>query len=73
MKKLSLFAALSLAACAGPRVFSKPGATAQDFAQDKGACRAQALSATAAVTNPFIAVDQQNEITFACLEGRGWR
>lgn len=72
MKRFYLLS-LFLLACAGPRIYAKPGATVDDFESDKAFCMAQAQAATTYQQNPFIAVSQQRDILDLCLRGKGWR
>jgi hypothetical protein len=73
MKRIWLAMVIAVAACGGHRYYTRPGATADDFYSDKAACMAQARSATTYQGNPFIAVQQESEITDLCLQGKGWR
>lgn len=73
MKKLILLATvLVLAGCAGQRVWTKPGATAQDFERDKWECQAQAGQTSAGMGdlgNAWLVKD----LTMDCLRMRGWQ
>ena len=55
---------LAAAGCASVHLV-KPGATAEEFEQDKATCAAQALGGP---SNIFL----QREILLLCLRGRGW-
>jgi uncharacterized protein YceK len=76
MKKLILLATvLILAGCASQRVWTKPGATAQDFERDKWDCQAQASQMAGSMGdpgNPFNAL-MVKDLTMDCLRMRGWQ
>lgn len=75
MKKLILLATvLTLAGCAGNKVWMKPGGTVQDFERDKWDCQAQASQMASAMgdpNNPFNAL-LVKDFTQDCLRTRGW-
>lgn len=75
MKKLILLATvLTLAGCAGNKVWTKPGGTEQSFQQDKWECQAQASQMANAMgdpNNPFNAY-MVADFTKDCLRMRGW-
>lgn len=59
---------LLLAGCATTeRVWEKPGATQQEFAQDQGQCQAQGFGAPAGPTSLQAAMMMN-----ACMRGKGW-
>lgn len=62
-----LFVLLLLAGCATPKqtYWEKPGASAQDFNQDIGQCRAQAFGNTMNLMQAAI-------IQSSCMQGKGW-
>lgn len=60
-----LFVLLLMSGCATTeKGWDKPGATQEEFVQDRGQCVAQAF---AAIT-PF----QQQMILVGCMQGKGW-
>jgi hypothetical protein len=62
-----LGAALLAAGCAATEsVWIKPGATQQDFYQDRGQCQAQAFSI------PNAPALQIAIVSNSCMQGKGW-
>lgn len=61
-----LGAAAVLAACAGPKVWTRDGATQDDFYRDRGQCQAQAFSV------PNVPVMQAALVFNSCMQGKGW-
>jgi hypothetical protein len=58
-----------LSACATKQTYwEKPGASAQDFNQDMGQCRAQAFSVPGAMNNLM----QVAAVQSSCMQGKGW-
>lgn len=63
----ALVAVLFLTACAlPPKVWNKPGASAQDFEMDRGQCQAQAFGVTG-MPPMQVAI-----IYTSCMHGKGW-
>ena len=72
MKKLILLATvLTLAGCAGNKVWVKPGGTQQSFQQDKWECQSQA-GQTSAGMGEFGNAWLVKDLTMECLRMRGW-
>lgn len=68
MRALSFIALFALAGCAARQeyVWTRPGATDQEFYQDRGQCNAQAFAVPGG--NLMQAVMVQN----SCMQGKGW-
>jgi hypothetical protein len=68
-----------LAGCASPLIYSRSGATQQDFARDRYACVQESRTESAVVRNPshtlmFMAAAQHqaDQLFRMCMEGRGY-
>jgi hypothetical protein len=74
MKKLLLILSLALMGCESSYVVNKPGATQEQYTQDRNECVYQAELATAptAGDDPLIANSQAGVLARHCLELRGY-
>lgn len=74
MKQIAVVLFLALAACSSSYVVNKPGATQEQYTQDRNQCvyQAEIATATTAGDNPFIASSQAGVIARHCLELRGY-
>lgn len=74
MKKVAVVISLALSACGSSYVVNKPGATQEEYTQDRNQCvyQAELATATTAGDNPFIANSQAGVIARHCLELRGY-
>ncbi|WLA02774.1 hypothetical protein [Xanthomonas translucens] len=80
MKSVIAVGVVLLSGCAANLVFTKPGATATDFQQDKSACEYEAMKYAGGYDPSLGAVGQgidmamrRNELTRACLQQKGWQ